>query len=87
MLPAQPRKKFVPHKTLHEGWTYVSTEDGTVIGVRVSVTKVMRFEDNQGNPIKDPSGNPVYEFQSTNVAKVLSKEEWEVVKKAELTRE
>lgn len=77
-----PRKKFVTHKTLQEGWTYISTSDGTIIGVRISVTKVMKLlNPADGSELKDPAGNPLYEFQSTNVARVLTKEEYDVIRK------
>jgi hypothetical protein len=77
-----PRKKFAPHKTLNEGWTYISIpNDNVVIGVRMSVTKVMRLEDSTGQPLKDPNNNPLYEFQSATVARTLTTEEYKVLQK------
>ncbi len=80
-LPTNPQKKFVTHKTLSEGWTYISTSDNTIIGVKVSITKVSRLETTDGTPVKDPAGNGIYEFQSTNIVKILNREEWETIRK------
>ncbi len=80
-LPTSPQKKFLTHKTLSEGWTYISTSDNTIIGVKVSITKVSRLETTDGTPVKDPAGNGIYEFQSTNIVKILNREEWETIRK------
>jgi len=81
--PPLSRQKYTPHKTLDEGWTYVSIpDDDSIIAVKIAVTKVMKLLDESGNPAKDPNtGLPSYVFQSTNVVKVLSKEEYDVEKK------
>jgi len=80
-LPTNSQKKFLTHKTLSEGWTYISTSDNTIIGVKVAITKVSRLETTDGTPIKDPAGNGIYEFQSTNIVKILNREEWETIRK------
>ncbi len=75
--------KFVTHKTLKEGWSYISTSDGSIIGVKVVITKVMKVLKSDGTPLSDPAGNPIYQFQSSNVINVLSQEEWNVIKREE----
>ena len=77
-----PNKRFTPHKTLTDNWFYISlpTED-LVLGIKVVVSKVMKLLDASGQPIRDPSGNPLFEFASVNVARVLSKAEWDVTRK------
>lgn len=84
-IPGQtPKGKFVNHKTLKEGWTYISTSDGTVIGVKVSVTKVMKLQNPDGTTILNPDGTPAYYIMSTNVLRTLSREEWNQIKQEEL---
>ncbi len=78
--PVGVKSKFVPHKTMEEGWTYVSVpDDNIVIGVRVSVTKVMKLLNPDGSQQRDAAGNPAYWFQSANVVKVLTPEEYRVI--------
>lgn len=82
----QPIQKFTPHKTLHEGWTYVSIpDDNVIIGVKIAVTKVMKLFNQDGSAMKDPNQNPAYAFQSTNVVRVLTKEEYDEIKKTDLS--
>ena len=77
----QPKGRFMPHKELQEGWTYISVpEDSVVIGVKVTITKVMKLLDADDKPLRDPTGNYAYSFQSSNVVKVLSKEEYNVIR-------
>lgn len=52
-----------------------------MIGVKVSVTKVMKVLNPDGSQVKDAAGNPSFWFQSTNVVRVLTEEEYNVVKK------
>lgn len=80
--PHMPRQRYTPHKTLQEGWTYISVpDDDTVIAVRVAVTKVMKLLDDKDEAIRDQNtGLPSYFFQSTNVVKVLTNEEYKVEK-------
>ena len=81
--PQQPKKRYTPHKTLEEGWTYISIpDDDTIIAVRNAVTKVMKLLDPNGNPLKDQNGNNAYSFDFTNIVKVLTREEYEVEKKS-----
>ena len=83
----QPVQKFVTHKDIHEGWTYISSsEDDIIIGVRVAVTKVMKAFNSDGSPAKDSTGSPVYSFQSTNVVRTLTREEYEVEKKRGISK-
>lgn len=79
---SQLKPKYTPHSTLEEGWTYISIpEDDTIIGIRVAVTKVMKLATPDGKHAKDPTGTPLYTFQSTNVVRTLTREEYEIEKK------
>ncbi len=85
MIPgAMPKGKFVNHKTLKEGWTYISTSDGMVIGVKVSVTKVVRLQNPDDTPMLNPDGTPAYYIISTNVLRTLNRDEWNEIKREEL---
>lgn len=79
-----PKGKFMPFKALHEGWTYVSLDDGRILGVKLVMTKIMTMEGPDGKPAVQPDGNPTYMVQAQNVVVVLSKEEWQVIKQKEL---
>lgn len=82
-MSVQPGVKatFVPHKTLKEGWTYISIkEDGTIIGVKIAITKVSKLLAPDGTPLKDNTGNFIYSFQSSNVVKLLTSEEYDQIK-------
>jgi hypothetical protein len=75
------KPKYTPHNTLEEGWTYISVpDDDVIIGVKVSVTKVMKMMTPDGNQAKDATGSPFYTFQSVNVVKTLTREEYNVEK-------
>lgn len=85
--PAHTKQKYTPHNTLEEGWTYVSiSDDDIIIGVRTAVTKVMKVLNPDGTPARDPTGAPVYSFQSTNVVRTLTREEYEVEKKRRISQ-
>jgi outer membrane protein assembly factor BamB len=84
-IPGQPtRGKFVNHKTLKEGWTYISTSDGTVIGLKISVTKVVKLQNPDGSSMQNPDGTPAYYVMSSNIIRVLTRGEWDEVKRDEL---
>lgn len=83
--PPQPKKRYTPHKTLEEGWTYISIpDDDMIIGVRNAITRVMKVLNPDETPLKDQNGNYVYSFDWTNITKVLSRAEYEVEKKSNL---
>ncbi len=85
--PPQPKQKYTPHNTLEEGWTYISIpDDDLIIGVRVAVTKVMKVLNPDNTPLKDQTGTPAYTFQSTNVVRTLTREEYEVEKKRRISK-
>lgn len=85
--PTQIKQKYTPHNTLEEGWTYISIpDDDLIIGVRVAVTKVMKVFNPDGSQAKDPTGTPIYTFQSTNVVRTLTREEYEVEKKRGISK-
>jgi hypothetical protein len=78
---------FTPHNTLEEGWTYISIpDDDVIIGVRVAVTKVMKLIGPDGNPSKDATGSPAYTFQSTNIVRILTREEYNTEKKRNISK-
>lgn len=54
----------------NEQWNTYLLEDGSVLKVKLVVTKVLRLDDSY-----DVEGNPVYRFQSTNIPSVLAPEE------------
>ena len=83
----QPKQKYTPHNTLEEGWTYISIpDDDMIIGVRIAVTKVMKVLNPDGIQAKDTTGNPIYSFQSTNVVRSLTREEYDVEKKRGISK-
>lgn len=85
--PNQLKPKYAPHNTLEEGWTYISIpDDDVIIGIRVAVTKVMKLTTPDGNVAKDPTGTPLYTFQSTNIVRTLTREEYEVEKKRGISK-
>lgn len=78
---ASLKPKYTPHNTLEDGWTYISVpDDDVIIGVKVSITKVMKMIAPDGNQAKDPTGSPMYSFQSVNVVKTLTREEYNIEK-------
>ncbi|HEY4699826.1 MAG TPA: hypothetical protein VIH27_05595 [Nitrososphaerales archaeon] len=81
---SMPRGKFVNHKTLKEGWTYISTSDEMVIGVKVSVTKVVKLQNPDDTSMINPDGTPAYYIISTNVLRTLTRAEWDQIKRDEL---
>lgn len=76
MSARQSQGKVVAFKPLAEEWNYYSLEDGTILGVKVIVTKIFRLDKSDGTPVLDPSGQPAYQFFSQNVSRVLSPEEY-----------
>ena len=85
--PTQFKPKYAPHNTLEEGWTYISVpDDDVIIGIRVAVTKVMRLTTPDGSIARDATGTPLFTFQSTNVVRTLTREEYEVEKKRGISK-
>lgn len=70
MQPTLPTGKALGFKPLNEEWSYYSLDDGNILGVKVIVSKVIKTGQS------DPTGLPVYVFQSTNVVQVLTQEEY-----------
>jgi|GEM_PF-5782341 len=80
-LPLGTKQEFVPHEELQEGWTYVSIpEDDAIIGVKIAITKVLKLVGPDGKPVKDPFGNNAYSIQSSNLVKLLTREEYNAIK-------
>jgi len=81
------KQKYTPHNTLEEGWTYISVpDDDVIIGVRIAVTKVMKAFNLDDSPAKDATGSPLYSFQSTNIVRTLTRDEYEVEKKRRISQ-
>lgn len=49
----------------NERWNEYLLEDGTLLKMKLVLTKVLRVDDEY-----DPEGNPVYVIQSTNVTSI-----------------
>ena len=83
MMPAA-KMKYVPHKVLREGSTFVAVADGNyVLEVRTVVSKVSRILGPDDKPLTGPDGNPIYNAQTNAVVSLLTKEEWKVRKETE----
>jgi hypothetical protein len=74
-----PRGKLVNFKPLREGWSDYSLADGTILRIRVVVTKVTRMENPDGSPAFTPTGEPAYFVQSQNVFQVLTPAEYKAL--------
>lgn len=70
MQPTLPTGKAIGFKPLNEEWSYYSLDDGNVLGVRVVISKVIKTGQS------DPTGLPIYVFQSANVVQVLTEGEY-----------
>ena len=73
--------KFVASKLLEEGTSYYSLSDGTVLGVKLVVTKVKRVLNPDGSELFMPNGNPAYSHDGQVVTVTLSPDEYERVRK------
>jgi hypothetical protein len=70
-----PSGKAIGYKPLIEEWNYYSLDDGYIVGVKTVVTKVIKTTQT------DPTGLPIYVFQSTNVVQVLTQDEYRAIVK------
>lgn len=85
IIPNQiPKGRYVPHKTLKEGTTYIALADSDyILAVRVAITKVTRIDGSDGKPATNADGTPGYYFTSQNITTTLTKEEYKVRKQLE----
>lgn len=74
-----PKGSIVNFKPLREEWSDYSLSDGTVLRVKIVVTKVMRLQNPDGSSAFGPTGEPAYFFQSQNVVQVLTPKEYEQI--------
>lgn len=81
ILPTKGR--MVGFKPLEENWNYYGLADGTVLGVKAVVVKVVRMQDENGKDVTLPDGVPVYSFQSQNVTQVLKPDEYKQMRKGD----
>jgi hypothetical protein len=80
-LPPGTKQVFVPHKDMEQGETYIFIpEDDIIIGVRIAVTKVSKLVNPDNTPVKDTSGNNAYTFQTSNIVRLLTREEYNAIK-------
>ena len=63
MMPQMPKMKYVPHKVLKEGFTYVALSDSDyVLAVKLVLTKVSRVLDANEKPMSNQDGTVVITF-------------------------
>lgn len=87
MIPTpQPKGKLVGFKPLQERFSYISLDDGTVLGIKPAVVKVYRLEGPDGRPAVSPDGAPVYSVAQQNILQVLTPEEYESIKDSDIGR-
>ena len=73
------RGKIVGFKPLLEQWNYYALDDGTVLGVKVVVSKITKALGPEGEPLTTPTGEAVYSYNTTNVSQVLTPEEYKEI--------
>ncbi len=71
-----PKGRIVNFKPLREEWSDYSLSDGTVLRVRVVLSKVTRMLNPDSSMAFGPTGEPLYFLQSANVVQVLSPNEY-----------
>ncbi len=71
-----PKGRTLGFKPLREEWSDYSLADGTVLRVKVVVSKVTRMHTPDGSPAFAPTGEPAYFLQSVNVVQVLTPVEY-----------
>ena len=76
-----PRGKLVNFKPLKESWSDFSLSDGSVLRVKVALSKVTRVLNADNSTLVSPTGEPVYMLQTQNVIQVLTSSEYSQVKK------
>ena len=67
-LPLQGHQEWateVPFEDANEQWQSYLLKDGTVLRMKLVVTRVYRFED-----VKHPDGEPIYHVESSNMISV-----------------
>lgn len=73
------KQKYTPSDTIDEGWTYVMLPElDVILATKITVTKVMKNLNPDDSILKDPEGLPILSFQSANVMKVLTKQQYDV---------
>lgn len=78
-----PKRKYVPHRTLRSGTTYIAVagNNDIVIAIKVVVTKVESMLDANDIQLKTGEGYPLFAVASQNIIVTYTKEEWEQKKK------
>ena len=61
MLPngKQAKAQEVPFRIAHEEWSEYHLDDGTIVRLRTTATKIMRVLNDDGNPAVTPDGDPL----------------------------
>ncbi len=80
------KKTFTPHETLRQGTTFVAVEgDDAVLKIDVQITKVFRFEEDNGQPVLHPQTHmQTYHFEHHITGTMIPKEEYTAIKKSTL---
>ena len=79
-----PKGKIVGFKPLREEWSDYSLSDGTILRVKLVVTKIMRMQNADGSVAFGPTGEPAYFFQNQNAVQVLTPAEYKQLQEEEI---
>ena len=80
-----PKGRLVNFKPLREGWSDFSLSDGSVLRVKVALSKVTRVQNPDDSYLVSPTGEPVYILQTQNIIQVLTHAEYRQVRDEDLT--
>ena len=77
-------RKFLPHKTLNEGWRYFKIQGSDrIMATRINVIKAFQTVEEGGQPIVNPqTKDPIYEWELNNEVKILTLQEYEEIQKS-----
>jgi hypothetical protein len=68
---------------LEEGWSYYSLPNNLVLAIKADLTKVEEMKGDNGSPVMDESGNPLFKIHAQNVVKVISEDEYQSIRDSE----
>ena len=78
-----PKGKLVNFKPLSEKWSDYSLSDGSVLRVKVALSKVSRMLNPDGTLSSSPTGEPVYMLQAQNIIQVITPAEYKEMQEEE----
>ena len=80
-----PKGRIVGFKPLEEPWSYYSLDDGTVLGIRNVLVKVLRVQGDDGkDKVSATDGSPSYYSQTQPVVQVLRPDEYKAITRSDL---